>query len=206
MHQFMDASEVRPAWELMRRGQVSAEPVIRATQERLAACHYAMAHPEDGTLVPACVQHCVLDPAENRALRELLPLPTVRRGAASVAGLLAFGFEPTATRAATLVIQYGAYLLLAVYLMTVAAALTWTWRTRRRPVPLLILGAGVAVLGYVLYRTFSPFPPAPFGWLVLAAGVSAGGGAAALLSPGLRCYLRQSRLLAAVRADAPGAR
>jgi hypothetical protein len=51
---------------------------IRATQERLAACHYAMAHPEDGTLVPACVQHCVLDPEENRALRTLLPFPTSR--------------------------------------------------------------------------------------------------------------------------------
>ncbi len=81
MHQFMDAAEVRPAWELMRRGQASADPRIRATQERLAACHYAMAHPEDGTLVPACVQHSVLDPAENRELRALLPLPVVRRHA-----------------------------------------------------------------------------------------------------------------------------
>ena len=35
---------------------------IRATQERLQACSYAMAHPEDGTLVPACAQHAVLDP------------------------------------------------------------------------------------------------------------------------------------------------
>ncbi len=78
MHQFMDAAEVKPAWELMRRGQTSADPRIRATQERLAACHYAMAHPEDGTLVPACVQHCVLDPQENRDLRVLLPLPEVR--------------------------------------------------------------------------------------------------------------------------------
>jgi hypothetical protein len=78
MHQFMDAAEVRPAWELMRRGQTSDDPLIRATQERLAACHYVMAHPEDGTLVPACVQHGVLDPAENRRLRVLLPLPQVR--------------------------------------------------------------------------------------------------------------------------------
>ena len=82
MHQFMDAADVRPAWELMRRGEHSADPRIRATQERLAACHYAMAHPEDGTLVPACVQHCVLDPQENRDLRVLLPLPKVRSGAA----------------------------------------------------------------------------------------------------------------------------
>jgi hypothetical protein len=88
MHQFMDAADVGPAWELMQRGQASADPRIRATQERLAACHYAMAHPEDGTLVPACVQHCVLDPAENRDLRTLLPIPAVprRRTAADTRG------------------------------------------------------------------------------------------------------------------------
>ena len=79
MHQFMDAADVKPAWELMQRGQASGDPRIRGTQERLAACHYAMAHPENGTLVPACVQHGVLDPAENRQLRVLLPLPTMRR-------------------------------------------------------------------------------------------------------------------------------
>jgi len=75
MHQFMDAADVAPAWELMQRGQASSEPRVRATQERLAACHYAMAHSENGTLVPACVQHCVLDPEENRQLRVLLPMP-----------------------------------------------------------------------------------------------------------------------------------
>jgi len=48
---------------------------VRATQERLQACSYAMAHPEDGTLVPACVQHSVLDPQENLRLQVLLPLP-----------------------------------------------------------------------------------------------------------------------------------
>src|SRR5260370_20078455 len=82
MHQFMDAADVKPAWEMMQRGQMSDDPRIRATQERLAACHYAMAHPENGALVPACVQHSVLDPQENRALRVLLPIPEVRpRGA-----------------------------------------------------------------------------------------------------------------------------
>ncbi|MEU0119526.1 hypothetical protein ABZ137_39095 [Streptomyces bobili] len=65
------------AW-MMRRGEQAAEPRLRETQERLAACHYAMAHPEDGTLVPACVQHAVLDPAENAALRTLLPIVEVR--------------------------------------------------------------------------------------------------------------------------------
>ncbi len=91
MHQFMDAADVAPAWELMERGQASDDPRIRATQQRLAACHYAMAHPETGTLVPACVQHAVLDPEENRRLRVLLPVPDLpgRRPAAtaSQAGL-----------------------------------------------------------------------------------------------------------------------
>ncbi|ESP99547.1 hypothetical protein EES44_22495 [Streptomyces sp. ADI96-15] len=78
MHQFMDADVVAPAWEMMQRGEQAEEPRLRETQERLAACHYAMAHPENGTLVPACVQHAVLDPAENAALRTLLPIVEVR--------------------------------------------------------------------------------------------------------------------------------
>jgi hypothetical protein len=117
-------------------------------------------------------------------------------GAASVAALLAFGFEHTATRAATLIIQYGAYLILATYLMTVIAALAWTWRTRRRPLPLAVLTAGAVILGYVVYRTFAPFPPPPFSWVVLAAAASAAAGAIVLLTPGLLPRMRQSRLLA----------
>lgn len=74
MHQFMDAADVEPAWAAMQRGEVSEDPHLRSVQERLGACHYAMAHPETGTLVPACVQHAVLDPGENAALRTLLPL------------------------------------------------------------------------------------------------------------------------------------
>jgi len=116
-------------------------------------------------------------------------------GAASVAALLGFGFEHTATRAATLIIQYGAYLILAAYLLTVIAALAWTWRTRRRPLPMAILTAGAVILGYVVYRTFAPFPPAPFSWVVLAAAASAAAGAAILLTPGLLPRMRQSRLL-----------
>ena len=73
MHAFMDARDVRPAWELLQRGEVSDDPKIRETQERLEACSYAMAHPETGTLVPACAQHSVLDPLENERLQELLP-------------------------------------------------------------------------------------------------------------------------------------
>ncbi len=74
MHAFMDAREVKPAWELLQAGELSDDPQIRATQERLQACSYAMAHPESGTLVPACAQHAVLDPVENLHLTELLPM------------------------------------------------------------------------------------------------------------------------------------
>ena len=80
-HRFLDAADGRPGWDLMQGGRAGTAPGIRPPQERLAACHYAMAHPEDGPLVPACVQHSVLDPAENRELRALLPMPQVpRRG------------------------------------------------------------------------------------------------------------------------------
>ena len=79
MHSFMDAADVAPAWQAMQRGQVSDDPRIAETQQRLAACSYAMAHPETGELVPACVQHSVLDPAENVSLRALLPLTAVTR-------------------------------------------------------------------------------------------------------------------------------
>ena len=77
MHSFMDAADVTPAWEAMQRGEDSTDPRIAATQQRLQACSYAMAHPDTGQLVPACVQHSVLDPGENIALRRLLPLTPV---------------------------------------------------------------------------------------------------------------------------------
>jgi len=81
MHSFMDAADDAPAWAGMQRGQTSDAPRILATQQRLQACFYTMAHPETGVLVPACVQHSVLDPAENAALRTVLPMPTRRAGA-----------------------------------------------------------------------------------------------------------------------------
>jgi hypothetical protein len=81
MHRFMHATDVGPAWALLGAGQPSDDPVLAETQERLLACSYAMAHPETGELVPACVQHSVLDPGENQELRVLLPLPTTRRPA-----------------------------------------------------------------------------------------------------------------------------
>lgn len=77
VHSFMDAADVGPAWDLMQRGVEAEDPRLRATQERLAACTYSMAHPETGQLVPACAQHSVLDPAENAGLRRLLPLTVV---------------------------------------------------------------------------------------------------------------------------------
>ncbi len=77
VHSFMDAAQVAPAWELMQRGVSAEDPELRATQERLAACSYTMAHPETGRLIPACVQHSVLDPGENEQLRTLLPLTVI---------------------------------------------------------------------------------------------------------------------------------
>jgi len=132
---------------------------------------------------------------------------TVAR-AASIATLLEFGAEHAATRAATLIIQYGAYLILAAYLMTVLAALAWTWRTRRRPLPMAVLTTGAAVLGYVLYRAFTPFPAAPFSWIVLAASASVILGVATLLVPGLLTRMRGSRVLAvtATAVTGPAAR
>ncbi|MGE0305801.1 MAG: radical SAM domain-containing protein [Acidimicrobiia bacterium] len=78
MHNFMDARDVAPAWELLQRGVDSDEPRIRAAQERLQACSYHMAHPESDELIPACVQHSVLDPFENRQLVTLLAAPRRR--------------------------------------------------------------------------------------------------------------------------------
>ena len=85
MHMFMDAKEVSPAWALMEQGVKANDPDVLATQERLGACIYAMAHPETGRIVPACVQHSILDPEENKELRNLLPLVDVRNGARSAA-------------------------------------------------------------------------------------------------------------------------
>ncbi|MGE3811177.1 MAG: radical SAM domain-containing protein [Candidatus Nanopelagicales bacterium] len=76
VHAFMDAAIVRPAWEALERGEVATDPEVRGAQERLQACSYAMAHPDEQRTVPACVQHSVLDPGENLRLLELLPMHT----------------------------------------------------------------------------------------------------------------------------------
>lgn len=80
MHRFMDAAEVAPAWALLEEGRMAEDPAVRAVQERLSACSYLMAHPENGRTVPACVQHGILDPLENAALAQRLPLPRRRSG------------------------------------------------------------------------------------------------------------------------------
>lgn len=74
MHTFMDARDVAPAWELLQRGVVASDPRVRATQERLQACAYGMAHPDTDEIVPACVQHSLLDEPANARLADLLPL------------------------------------------------------------------------------------------------------------------------------------
>jgi hypothetical protein len=77
MHSFIDAELVQPAWEMLQQGHQAQDPEIAAAQQRLQACNYSMAHPETGELIPACVQHSVLDAGENARLRTQLPLVRV---------------------------------------------------------------------------------------------------------------------------------
>lgn len=74
MHSFMDAKNVKIAWENIQSGKMSTDTDIIETQERLNACVYAMAHPQTGELIPACVQHGILDIDENKVLAGELPL------------------------------------------------------------------------------------------------------------------------------------
>ena len=125
-------------------------------------------------------------------------------GSASVAALVAFSFERSPVRALTIIIELGAYLIIVAYLMTVVAATVWIWRRGRRPLPLAVLSVGVVVLGYVLYDTFVPLPPAPFDWVLAAAATAllAGVGIAAL--PATRSRLAASPLLSATRRPPAG--
>ncbi len=74
VHAFMDAEVVKSAWTALEGGETATDPGVRAAQERLQACSYAMAHPDENRLVPACVQHSVLDQRENAALLQSLPM------------------------------------------------------------------------------------------------------------------------------------
>ncbi len=120
-------------------------------------------------------------------------------GSVSLAALLAFSFERNAIRALTFIIQYGAYLVLGVYLLTVIAALVLVWRCDRRPIPLAILAIGIAVLSYVLHDTFQPLPNGPFRIVALAALASTMLGVAIALIPPVHMRLRRSELLSATR-------
>ena len=104
----------------------------------------------------------------------------------SVAALAAFSFEATAVRALTLIVTYGAYLLVVAYAMTVLAALVSAIRSARSLVPIGVLLVGLVVIGYVLYRTFVPFPPAPFGAIVIVAAASLAVGIFVALTPAVR--------------------
>lgn len=126
-------------------------------------------------------------------------------GVVTLATLLGFAAEPSAVRALTLIVELGAYLIIVAYLLTVVAAGVWVARHDRRPAPLAALVLGTAVLGAVLYDTLHPFPPAPFDWIVAAAGVAVLLGAGIALTPGVRRRLAGSPLLiAARRAPRPG--
>ena len=118
-------------------------------------------------------------------------------GAISLAALLAFSFEGQAVRALTFIVEFGAYLVLVVYLLTVIAALVLIWRRGRRPLPLVILATGVLVLGYVLRDTFTPLPAGPFRWVAIAAVISLLVGIGFTLVPSVHRRLRASPLLRA---------
>jgi amino acid transporter len=123
-------------------------------------------------------------------------------GGASLAALLAFSFEATAIRALTIIVEFGAYLIIVAYLLTVMAAIAWVWRRDRRPGPLGVLTVGVAVLAYVLYDTLVPFPPAPFDRIIIAAAGSVALGVALTTIPDVHRHLTASPLLQATRRPA----
>lgn len=125
--------------------------------------------------------------------------------AATLATLGAFSFEATANRAFTFIVQYGAYLILLAYAMTVLAALVWVLRRAPRPVPVTVLSAGLVVIGFVLYKTFVPLPPYPFNRVVISAALSVLVGAAFLLLPGRYRRLASSDLLRVTRSRGQGA-
>ena len=121
----------------------------------------------------------------------------VLTGSLSLAALLAFSFERSPIRALTFIVEYGAYLIVGVYLLTVIAGLVWVWHRGRRPIQLLILGLGIATLAYVLYDTFVPLPAGPFRVVALTAAFSVVAGVALTLIPGMRRRLGRSELLRA---------
>jgi amino acid transporter len=93
-------------------------------------------------------------------------------GAGSLLTMLIFVKEPLATRAVAVSLAYGSDLIIAAYILVVAAAIVFTIRQRMSPWTTVILLVGLAVLGYVAKDTFAPIPAAPFDWDALAAGIT----------------------------------
>jgi len=93
-------------------------------------------------------------------------------GAGSLVTMLIFIKEPLATRAVAVSLTYGSDLIIAAYIMVVAAAVIFTIRLRMSAASTMILFIGLAVLGYVAKDTFAPIPAAPFDLDALAAGIT----------------------------------
>jgi amino acid transporter len=119
-------------------------------------------------------------------------------GAGSLLALLLFIKEPLGTRAVTIIDTYASDLIIAVYILVVAAAIIFTIRRRMAPIKTVILVIGLAVLGYIVKDTFAPFPPPPYRWDALAAGITLAAGIALPFAyPPLRRGIRNSPLLKA---------
>ncbi len=112
----------------------------------------------------------------------------------------AFILEPTANQMAALVIQFGAYLILIAYLMTVVGAFVFVLKTTKSILPLLILALGVAILAFIIYKTFSPFPAASFSYVVFGGGLWVLMGVGLTLVPTIRSSMVDSSLLVITRA------
>jgi amino acid transporter len=119
-------------------------------------------------------------------------------GIITLVALLAFSAEPTAIRALIMIVEFGAYLIIVAYFLTVVAAVVWVARHARRVLPMIVLSVGVLVLGGVLYDTFHPFPPAPYSWIVASAGFSVIAGVLLARTRHVRTQLSASPLLRAV--------
>lgn len=119
-------------------------------------------------------------------------------GAGSLLALLLFIKEPLGTRAVTIIYTYASDLNIAAYILVVAAAIIFTIRRRMTPIKTVILVIGLAVLGYIVKDTFAPFPPPPYRWDALAAGITLAAGIALPFAyPPLRRGIRNSPLLKA---------
>jgi amino acid transporter len=119
-------------------------------------------------------------------------------GAGSLLTLLVVITEPLATRAVAIGLTYAADLNIAIYILVVAAAIIFTIRRRMSPVKTVILVIGLAILGYIVKGTFAPFPPPPYRWDALAAGITLAAGIALPFAyPPLRRGIRESPLLKA---------